>query len=124
MKIRAIVFAVFVASLATLGGCNGGSQSSYGSTPVTPPSTSAPPPNTITMSGMAFSPATITITKGTSLTWKNSDGTMHTSTSDTGVWNSGDIPAGQSKQTTFGTAGTFPFHCAYHGMMTGTVIVQ
>jgi plastocyanin len=78
------------------------------------------------MSGMTFSPSTITVAVGTTLTWKNSDGFAHTATSDTGVWDTGNLVAGGSATTTFSTAGTFPYHCTYHSAMgmKGTVIVQ
>jgi plastocyanin len=76
------------------------------------------------LSGSAFNPATITVARGTTVTWKNNDGMTHTSTSDTGVWDTGDIVSGGTKTTTFNTAGTFPFHCIYHAGMKGTVVVQ
>jgi len=107
-------------------GCSGKSSYSYGSSPTSPSPPAAAPPNTVVMSGMTFSPATITVTVGTTVTWKNTDGIAHTSTSDTGVWDTGNIPAGVSKTTTFNTAGTFPYQCTYHATMgmRGTVIVQ
>jgi len=74
---------------------------------------------------MSFNPATITVAKGTTVTWTNNDGIAHTSTSDNGVWNTGNMPPGSSKSFTFTTAGTFPYTCTYHAaMMKGTVIVQ
>jgi plastocyanin len=75
---------------------------------------------------MVFSPATITVPAGTTVTWKNNDAYAHTSTSDTGVWDTGNVAAGASTTTTFSTAGTFPYHCTYHAAMgmKGTVIVQ
>jgi len=76
------------------------------------------------MSGMAFSPATLTVSAGTTVTWKNDDTMAHTSTSDTGVWDTGNIAAGASKTTTFPTAGTYAYHCTYHSGMKGTVVVQ
>lgn len=108
-----------------LSGCKGGSSNPYGSTP-TGPSPSPPPANTVQMQGMAFSPATITVAVGTTVTWKNLDVYAHTSTSDTGVWDTGNIPGGGSATTTFNTAGTFPYNCTYHVSMgmKGTVIVK
>jgi len=78
------------------------------------------------MQGMAFSPATITVSVGTTVTWKNQDSYAHTSTSDSGVWDTGNIAGGTSATTTFNTAGTYPYHCTYHVSMgmKGTVIVQ
>jgi len=66
----------------------------------------------------------MTIQKNTTITWKNNSGVTHTSTSNTGAWDTGDIASGASKTTTFATAGTFSFHCKYHAMMTGTITVQ
>ncbi len=105
----------------SVGGCGKGSSNPYG---MTGPAPSNAPPNTILMAGMSFSPATITVAKNTTITWTNNDGIAHTSTSDSGVWDTGNIPPGASKTTTFTSAGTFTFHCTYHSMMTGTVVVQ
>jgi plastocyanin len=78
------------------------------------------------MSGMAFSPATITVSAGTTVTWKNNDGYAHTATGDAGTWNTGNIGGGASGSHTFTTAGTYPYHCTYHSAMgmKGTVIVK
>jgi len=84
------------------------------------------PPNTIAMSASVFSPATITVTAGTTITWQNFDNIVHTSTSDSTGWNTGDIQPGASKTAVFNTQGTFKYHCTYHRAMgmVGTVIVQ
>lgn len=111
--------------LALVGtGCKSDSSNPYGAP--TSPSPVSPPANTVSMSGSAFKPATITVSAGTTVTWKNDDGYTHTSTSDTGVWDSGNIGGGASASIKFNTAGTFPYHCTYHGPMgmKGTVIVQ
>jgi plastocyanin len=124
MQRHHVLFGLLIVGLAVSAfvGCSKDSSNpsatSYSSTP------QQTPPNTIDMSGMAFSPVSMTITKGTTITWRNNDGLAHTSTSDTGVWDTGNIPAGSSKTTTFANAGTFAYHCAYHTMMTGTIIVQ
>src|SRR5512146_271193 len=104
VKFAAAVITLFALSVFGLG-CGGNSSNPYGSSPTGPPAPTAVPANTVLMSGMAFSPATITITVGTTVTWKNTDGIAHTSTSDTGVWDTGNIAAGGSATTTFNTAG-------------------
>jgi plastocyanin len=109
------------ASLILLFGCTKASTSPYGATSAPP---AASQPNTVTMSNVAFGPASITVSVGTTITWQNNDGINHTSTSDTGVWDTGTIPPGGNKTTIFNTAGTFPYHCTVHPMMTGTVIVK
>ena len=76
------------------------------------------------IASIAFSPSSITVSKNTTVTWTNNDGVIHTSTSDNGMWDTGDIAPGASKTTTFTTAGTFSFHCTHHPSMKGSVIVQ
>jgi plastocyanin len=80
--------------------------------------------NSVSMQSMSFSPGTITIKAGEPVTWTNNDGTAHTVTSDTGVFDSGNMTNGTTFSFTFPTAGTFAYHCTYHGGMTGTVIVE
>lgn len=118
----ALSFLVVGVLLTTVGGCaKDYSTGSYDGGSSTPPA-----PNTIVLSGYSFSPATLTISAGTMITWENRDNYVHTSTSDNGVWDTGDIPGGSSKTTAFNTPGTFPYHCRYHRTMgmIGTIIVQ
>lgn len=113
--------ALALVSLFILSGCTRASTSPYGAT-------SAPPaqgqPNTVVIANVAFGPATLTVKAGTTVTWQNNDGIAHTSTSDTGVWDTGTISPGASKSVVFNTAGTFPYHCTVHPMMTATITVQ
>jgi plastocyanin len=85
-----------------------------------------PPPtgNTVSISGFAFSPSSLTISAGDSVTWTNHDAVAHTTTSNTGVWNSGSLSQNQSFTFRFMNAGTYPYHCAIHTTMTGTIVVQ
>ena len=71
----------------------------------------------------SFSPTTIAVPAGGSVTWRNNDTVTHTSTSDTSIWN-GAIGPGDSFTRTFATAGTFPYSCTVHAGMSGRVIVQ
>ena len=71
-----------------------------------------------------FFPDTVTIKVNNYVTWFNGGAGPHTSTSDTGVWDSGNIQVANIYQRFFGTVGTFPYHCNIHGFaMAGTVIV-
>jgi plastocyanin len=76
------------------------------------------------ISSSAFGPASITVSVGTTVTWRNNDGVAHTATSDAGTWDTGNIPGGGSASRTFSTAGSFPYHCTFHSGMRGTVVVQ
>lgn len=59
---------------------------------------------------------------GTKVTWFNIDDTEHTTTSNTGIWDSGVMPVGSTYSVTFNSTGTFPYHCNIHPM-TGTIVV-
>ena len=80
----------------------------------------------VTIDNFAFSPATVTVNVGDTVTWTNAEGggIPHTATSDTGAFDTGSIADGASAAITFSTAGTFPYHCTIHPTMLGTVIVQ
>jgi len=78
----------------------------------------------VNIQNSAFAPTTTTIKVGDTVTWTNRDAFSHTSTSDTGAWNTGVITAGASGSFTFTSAGTFAYHCSIHSFMKATVIVQ
>ena len=104
-------------------GCKSDSNDPYGSAPT---GSGPTPPNTIAMAGGVFSPGVDTVAVGTTVTWRNNDALAHTSTSDTGVWDTGNIAPGASKTTIFSSAGTYTYHCTYHVAMgmRGTIVVQ
>jgi len=78
----------------------------------------------VTIQNTAFAPPTTPIRVGDMVTWTNADPFSHTSTSDTGTWDTGVITAGASRSFTFTTAGTFAYHCSIHTFMHGTIVVQ
>lgn len=80
--------------------------------------------NTVTMQNMAFSPATLNVQVGTTVTWLNKDSTIHRVVSDSGAFDSGDLTNGQSYNFTFSQAGSFPYHCSIHPSMKGTIVVS
>jgi len=77
----------------------------------------------VNITGFDFVPAGRVINQGDSIRWTNMDGFTHTSTSDNGVWNSGNLLNGQSYTFGFSTAGSFPYHCAIHITMKDTITV-
>jgi plastocyanin len=99
------------------------SNSSYGSTNTNPGGGTG---STISIYGMAYSPASLTVTKGTVVKWVNDDGYAHTVTSNDGAtFDSGNIAAGSSYSYTTNTVGTFNYHCTIHGTsMSGTLVVK
>lgn len=79
----------------------------------------------VQIKGFDFSPSTITIKKGDTITWTNADSASHTITSDSGSeLSSSTLSNGAKYSHTFNTAGTFSYHCSFHPSMKATVIVQ
>lgn len=72
----------------------------------------------------SFSPQTVTIKAGDSVTWTEKETFFHSTTSDTGLWDSGGLALNATFTFTFTTPGTYPYHCTPHPSMKGTVIVQ
>lgn len=87
--------------------------------PTTAPSTKA----AIRIAGFNFSPATLTIKAGTTVTWTNQDGAEHIVEADDQSFVSDSLENGSSYSFTFDTAGTFTYHCGIHSSMKGTIIV-
>src|SRR6266542_1190262 len=71
-----------------------------------------------------FTPSTVQVNVGDSVTWRNDEnGVSHTATADNGAWDTGIVGSGLSKTLAFTVAGTFPYHCAIHPSMKGTLVV-
>lgn len=78
----------------------------------------------VAIQNFSFVPPTMMVPVGATVTWTNMDSVGHTTTSDTGVWNSGALNPGASFQHTFNTPGTYTYHCMIHPYMHGTLVVQ
>lgn len=78
---------------------------------------------TVRIEGFAFTPGSVTVEVGDTVTWRNDDTAGHTATA-AGAFDTGSIAPGASAAITFDTAGTFAYVCSIHPQMTGTVIVQ
>ncbi len=70
-----------------------------------------------------YSPGTLTVAAGTTITWVNQDIVIHTVTSDIGLFDSGSMRPGDRFSFTFTTPGTFTYGCIPHPFMRGTVVV-
>jgi hypothetical protein len=74
------------------------------------------------MADFSFSPATITVTEGDTVTWTNSGpDEPHTATGN--GFDTGQVAVGSSASATFSRAGDFPYVCSLHANMSGTVRV-
>jgi len=116
---RSLVFA-FVAALALTGTALG--QQTPSPAPI---GTNAPNPSTVVyIKNYKYSPATVTITVGTSVAWVNQDATSHTVTATDASFDSGNLDQNANYTHTFTKAGTYAYYCAYHSYMKATVIVK
>ena len=86
--------------------------------------TGGPGANQVFIQGMAFNPASITVTAGTTITWTNKDAIAHTVTSDSNAFDSGSVKSGGTFSFTFSTAGTYSYHCTIHPSMVASVTVN
>jgi plastocyanin len=115
----------------------GGGRYGYGGGSTTPTPTRAVtgPTQAVTITtnssgSFVFSPSTLTIKVGTTVTWKNTTQTPHTVTSldANKTFNSGDNTPINSNMTfsfTFTKAGTYKYQCDFHPQtMQGTITVQ
>lgn len=75
----------------------------------------------VSMIDFAFSPATVTIGVGETVTWTNGGQEDHTATGS--GFATGTVSPGGSASHTFTSAGTFAYVCDFHPNMKGTVEV-
>lgn len=90
---------------------------------VAPPAHAGGTDHAVEIVDFAFSPATLTITTGDTVTWTNADSVVHTATSTTGAFDSGDLAQGQSYTLTLTEPGTLDYLCTPHPSMTGRIVV-
>ncbi len=92
----------------------------------TPTPASKPVTKSVTIVGMTFSPATVTVPVGSTIIWTNSkDNVAHTATATSGPvkFDSKNLDPGKTYRFTFTKAGTYKYDCTYHPFMIGTIIV-
>jgi len=123
---------LIMGSVFLFGGCSYGSQKAgsvldngapVSSSPVKgQPTQPQAADNAILIKNFAFSPASLTIKVGTTVTWTNQDSANHTIKSSS--FNSGSLAVGDKFQFTFTSPGTYSYSCGIHPSMQGTIIVQ
>jgi len=79
----------------------------------------------VSIENFKFSPSSITVKKGTTITWTQMDSTPHTVTVEKG--DGPDSPLLQKGETysyKFDNVGTYAYHCKPHPYMKGTIVVE
>ncbi len=80
----------------------------------------------VTIDNFTFSPATLTISPGTNVTWTNRDDVPHTVTSAAKprIFDSGALDTDEQFSHVFSTPGTYEYFCAVHPHMTARIVVK
>ncbi len=79
----------------------------------------------VSMSGLAYAPAAVTVPAGSTVTWTNKEDAPHTVTSKgASELKSKNLQKGNSYSHMFMTAGVYSYYCAVHPNMMGKVSVQ
>jgi plastocyanin len=128
---RAPVVLLAAGALA-LAGC--GSSSSSGSSSGSSSKSSATPAATqtapsgaakATIKNFTFTPGSLTVKAGTTVTFTNQDSANHNVTfSDKSIKGIANLRTNQSGKVSFAKAGSYAYVCTYHPGMKGTVVVQ
>ena len=120
---KIIVLPLLLGALV-LGGCSLYGGSSNSTSPAMPASTqvTSTMSASINIQNFAFNPVALTVKKGATVTWTNSDSVPHQIRSAT--FNSSQLSQGQTFSFTFNDAGNFDYSCAIHPSMTGKIIVE
>jgi len=71
-----------------------------------------------------FSPTSLTVKAGATVTWANKDEEPHTVVSDAGLFRSGAVDTGETFSFKFEHPGTYHFTCSIHPRMVGTIVVE
>jgi plastocyanin len=119
-----------------LAGCGGGEDSGLMQPGNRPPNSISIVSRAETKGTLAFSPNPLTVPLNGVVRWYNDDiaaaggqyggsnGTIHSLLADDIVsFSSGNITPRGTFEHTFGTAGTYPYHCSIHPTMRGTITV-
>jgi plastocyanin len=78
----------------------------------------------VKIDNFSFTPATITVPTGTTVTWTNSDDIPHTVVSDDKIFKSKVLDTDEKFSFTFTKPGTYSYFCSVHPKMTAKIVVQ
>jgi plastocyanin len=140
LALAALAVTALVLALAACG--SSGSKSSGASSPAKSSSSTAGATgatgDTVNLKLIAYKPAALTVSAGTTVTWHQMDAGFHTVTSGTvsqdpggvtphpdGTFDSGQLATGKSYSHKFDTPGTYTYFCQIHpATMHGTITVR
>jgi plastocyanin len=83
------------------------------------------PASTVSIDNFTFTPQTLTVKPGTTVTWTNKDDIPHGVASANNTFSkSKALDTDDSYSFTFTTPGTYQYFCYIHPHMTGTIVVE
>jgi len=71
-----------------------------------------------------FTPMSVTVKAGDTVTWANKDDEPHTVVSDNGLFRSAALDTDEVFSFKFDKPGTYRFTCSIHPRMVGTIVVE
>jgi plastocyanin len=83
-----------------------------------------PKPAAVTIEAVQFSPATLEVQSGDTVTWTNKDPFPHNVMAQDKSFHSGDMPSGRTWKFKAGKKGTFPYVCTLHPTMKAELVVK
>jgi len=110
IKMAALLFLLLGAVALTTTNASAGSQES--------------PTAQVKIDNFSFTPTTLTVASGTTVTWTNSDDVPHTVVSDDKLFKSKVLDTDEKFSYTFTKPGTYPYFCSVHPKMTGNIVVR
>ena len=78
----------------------------------------------VAIDNFTFTPATLTVLAGTTVTWVNHDDVPHTVTANDKAFTSAALDTDDRFSHTFTAPGTYSYFCTVHPHMTGQIIVK
>jgi plastocyanin len=76
------------------------------------------------MKDFMFTPMSVTVKAGDTVTWANKDDEPHTVVSDNGLFRSAALDTDETFSFKFDKPGTYHFTCSIHPRMVGTIVVE
>jgi len=80
--------------------------------------------NAVDVKNFSFNPSSLTVSKGTKVTWTFDDSAKHNVTDSKNTFKSSDLSGGGKYSFTFTNAGTYSYICSIHPYMKGTITVK
>ena len=123
-NLRRRLAAALLVATALLGACGGGDDEGTGAEDATSPAEDGAAGDAVRIADFNFSPATLEVEAGTTVTFTNEDGFAHTATAKDKSFDSGNLEQDATFEHTFDAPGTYAYVCGIHNSMTGSVVVD